>query len=109
MPNPIPSVYFPGISLSAVNEVVFTTTSASPATFPELTNAEANPDTGDIREMAYAILVQLSSRHGFASPQPVMSTATDAVGNAAFPDYLREITVIFNIAPSGTEQLRAEP
>lgn len=111
MPNPVPSVYFPGISLSGNNEIVFTTANVSPgpATFPELTNAEADPTSGDIRDIIYAILMRISERHGVANPKPQQSSATSSTTASEFPRYQRSVTLFFNLVPSGTEELLDEP
>lgn len=110
MANPAPSVYFPGISFNGDSELVMTTGSLSPpGTFPEMTNAEANPTTGDIRDMAYAMLLQISRRHDIAAPEPVQSAASDSVGNSTFPNYTRIISLRFVLSASGTEELVDEP
>jgi len=108
MPNPVPSTYFPSISISANNEIVFSVDSAG-ATFPLLSNAEANLTTGDIRDMAYAMLMGISQRHGVSSPVPVQSSAADSISNSDFPNYVRDVTITFNLEPSGTEELADEP
>lgn len=109
MPNPNPSVYFPAISKNANNELVFTTAdSGGTKTFPLLTNAEANPSTGDIREMAYAILYQISINHQALGSPPVYASGSSSIGNLAFPEYQREVVLRFTLAPSGTEELLPE-
>lgn len=110
MANPIPSIYFPGISLNGNSELVMTTGNLSPpGTFPEMSNAEADPTTGDIRDMAYSILLQISRRHDIAAPEPVQSVASDSVGSSAFPNYTRIVSLRFVLSPSGTEELLDEP
>lgn len=109
MANPVPAVFFPGISLSANNEIVFTTSNVSPgpATFPELSNAEADPSSGDIRDMAYAILSRIAS----ASPSPPLqfSSQSSSLANSEFPNYIRNIDLTFSLEASGTEELLDEP
>lgn len=114
MPNPVPSTYFPGVSLSATNDLVFTTSNASPGqvTFPELTNAEANPSSGDIRKLGYAILLAIAERHQNFSPsssRPAFATAASAISSSDYPNHARVITMQFTVAPSGGEEVIAEP
>jgi len=106
MANPVPSVYFPNVSLSGTNELSFNTGSHAFPTFPSLTNAEADPSSGDIRKMAYAILLRIAERHGTASPQPLFSSASSEALSDTFPYHRRVISLVFVSQPSGTEEVR---
>lgn len=107
MANPVPSVYFPSVSLSGANELSFNTAGHASPTFPELTNAEADPSTGDIRKMAYAILLRIAERHAAANPQPQFVSATSEPLADEYPNHRRVITLTFVVQPSGTEEVRA--
>lgn len=109
MANPVPSVYFPGIGLSAANEVEFKTSGAATPTFPELSNAEADSGTGDIRKIAYAILRAIHANHAAASPQPTYVSSTSQPESDDYPNHRRVITLTFITQPSGTEEVRQEP
>jgi hypothetical protein len=110
MANPIPSSYFPGVALTANNELEFSTAgSAGTKSFPLLTDAEANPSTGDIREMAYAILSAINQNHNLMVSRPVQANVNTGTSSGEFPEYFRSITIELNLAPSGDEQLLPEP
>jgi len=57
--NKAPSNWLTGYSLNTNTVNVQTSNAGATATFPELTSAEANATTGDIRKIVYAVIEQL--------------------------------------------------
>jgi hypothetical protein len=57
--NRAPSNWLTGYSLTTNSVTVNTQNAGATATFPELTNVEANASSGDIRKIVYAVIEQL--------------------------------------------------
>lgn len=57
--NKAPTNWLTGYSLNTNAVTVNTSNAGATATFPELTNIEANATTGDIRKIVYAVIEQL--------------------------------------------------
>lgn len=60
--NKSPTNWLTGYSLNTNAVAVNTSNAGASATFPELTNIEANATTGDIRKIVYAVIEQLHQK-----------------------------------------------
>ena len=103
--NKAPTNWLTGYSLNTNAVTVNTSNAGATATFPELTNIEANATDGDIRKIVYAVIEQLYQKFQATPtadrPNRMSVTRSSAVGanNSISHTYIVSLT----LAASGLE------
>ena len=100
--DPKPSTWIPGWTLSGSNITINTLTTA----FPEMTTAEANATTGDIRKVMYAICDALYTNWNTTAtldrPTKMTISRTSSV-NEVTNAITKRYTFTFVTAPTGAD------
>ena len=106
--NPIPSAFFvAGYSetgTGATHQIIFNTAGHATPLITELTEAEADPTTGDYRKILFAIMEMLRAKLNAATPVAgKVSMARSSYEDVATGELVRTYTTTIRTVPTGLE------